>query len=270
MENQTKDLEKIANKIRQLIIISLLHAGSGHAAGSLGMADIFTYLYFKFLRIFPQDPWNEKRDRFYLSNGHICPVWYATLAVRGFFSVKELTGLRDINSKLEGHPIYRSLPGIENTSGSLGQGISQAVGAAMGLKDRYNKIICIIGDGEIDEGQVWEAMMFLGNSNLKNITIIVDRNNIQQSENTESIMPLEPLQQKLEAFNLVTFQINGHDFNEINDVMKKIEIIERPTIIVANTIPGKGVSFMENDYTWHSKAPSKEEAKLAIEELKNL
>jgi len=261
-------LSRISNKIRQLIIISLLHAGSGHSAGSLGMADIFTYLYFNYLRVNPKDPWNEKRDRLYLSNGHICPVWYATLAVKGFFNVKDLTGLRSVSSNLEGHPIYRILPGVENTSGSLGQGISQSIGDAIYSSKKGCKVVCIIGDGEIDEGEVWEAFMFLGNSDIKNLTIIIDRNNIQQSEVTESIMPLEPLKQKLESFNLVVFEINGHDFAQIDETFKKINIIEKPSVVIANTIPGKGVSFMEDDYSWHGRAPNREEAKRAIEELK--
>lgn len=262
------NLNKVANKLRQLVILSLTAAKSGHTAGSLGMADIFAYLYFNYLRISTKDPWNSKRDRLFLSNGHICPVLYASLAVRGFFSVKELMTLRDVKSKLDGHPIYKSLPGVESSSGPLGQGISQAIGSAIALKNTVSRVVCIISDGELQEGQTWEALMKLGNSDLQNITIIIDRNNIQISDFTQNVMPLEPLVSKLEAFNLPVFEINGNDFDDIDDVFKKRDLIEKPVVIVANTTPGKGVSFIENDYTWHGKVPNKLEAKKAIEEIK--
>lgn len=265
---ETEKLENIANKIRQLVLISLLHAGSGHTAGSLGMADVFTYLYFDFLKVFPNDPWNEKRDRVFLSNGHIVPVWYATLAVRGYFPVKDLVSLRDVKSDLQGHPVRRSLPGIDNTSGSLGQGLSQAIGSAIALKSSNKRVVCLIGDGEMNEGIVWEALMYIGNSKLDNLTIVIDRNSIQQSGETENVMALEPLVEKLESFNLVTFSVDGHDFKDLSTTFKKVNVIDKPTVIIANTVPGKGVSFIENDYTWHAKAPSKEEARLAVKELK--
>ncbi len=263
-----ESLHKIANKIRQLVIISLVHSKSGHTAGSLGMADIFAFLYFKYLRLSTKDPWNENRDRFVLSNGHICPVLYSTLALRGFFDTKELLSLRKLNSLLQGHPHYRLLPGVENTSGPLGQGISQAVGKALALKNTDCKVVCVISDGELQEGQTWEALMFIGNSDLYNLTVIIDRNNIQISGFVEGVMPLEPLKEKLESFNLVVLTTDGNNLKEIEDIFNKRDIIQKPVVIIANTIPGKGVDFIENDYTWHGKVPTKDEAKLAIHQLK--
>jgi transketolase len=260
----------VANKIRQFLIISLTSAGSGHTAGSLGLADIFTYLYFSYLKINTKDPFNEKRDRFYLSNGHVCPVWYTTLALRGFFDVKKLSTLRDIKSKLQGHPHYRMLPGVENSSGPLGQGISQAVGAAIALRKAESKVVCLISDGELQEGQTWEALMKIGNERLQNLTIIVDRNDIQISGFTSEVMPVEPLIEKLESFNLVVFEIDGNNLKEIEEAFMKRDLIDKPVVIIANTIPGKGVSFIEGDYLWHGKVPNKEEAKEAIKELKAL
>lgn len=261
-------LVKIATKIRQLIITSLAHAKSGHTAGALGMADIFTYLYFKYLKISTTDPWNDKRDRFILSNGHVCAVLYATLALRGYFNIDTLKTLRAYNSKLQGHPHYKMLPGIENTSGPLGQGISQAIGVAIGTKNLNSKTVCIISDGELQEGQTWEALMFIGNSNLKNLTIIIDRNNIQISGFVETIMPLEPLIKKLESFNLVVFSIDGNNIEEIQTTFAKRDLIEKPVVIIANTIPGFGVDFIENDFKWHGKVPNNDEAKAALNQLK--
>lgn len=265
----TAQLQRYSNQIRQLIIISLLHAGSGHPAGALGMSDIFTYLYFSgFMNVYPKDPWNEKRDRFYLSCGHYAPGLYATLGLKGYFSVRELPNLRDING-FDGHPVFRQLAGIENSAGPLGQGISQAIGCALANQDSGVKTICVISDGEMQEGQTLEALMFIGNSKLKNLTIVLDRNNIQISGNTQEVMPLEPLKEKLESFNLITQTIDGNDFDQIDNAFKRTNLIDKASVIIAETTPGKGVSFMENDYTWHGKAPNKEEAKEAIKELKN-
>jgi len=251
----------------------LLEAGTGHTAGSLGTAEIFTALYFHTLNIDPQNPNMKNRDRFVLSNGHIVPIWYATLSHRGFFPEKELWTLRKINSKLQGHPVLGTVPGIENTSGSLGQGFSQAIGMALAAKmDKQNyRIYCMTGDGELDEGQVWEAAMFAPNKKLNNITWIIDRNNIQSDGNTEDVMPLENLKEKLESFNWFVIEIDGHNIAEIISAFNMAKTItQRPTAIIAHTIPGKGVKFMENDFRWHGIAPNSKEAKTALEELKTL
>lgn len=263
--NSYKELQDIAKKIRQLIILMLLRAGSGHPAGSLGLADLFAYLYFKYLDISPKDPKNPNRDLLFLSNGHTCPVLYASLALKGFFSPKTLTDLRKLDSPLEGHPVFGLLPGVENTSGPLGQGLSQAIGSAL---VHPKKVVCILSDGELQEGQTWEALMFAGNHKLSNLTIIIDRNNIQISNFTENIQPLEPLKSKLESFNLVTYEIDGNDFSQIEEVLKKREIIDKTVVIIANTIAGKGVSFMEGNFEWHGKPLDKEDAKEALAELK--
>ncbi|MFH1899162.1 MAG: transketolase [Patescibacteria group bacterium] len=269
----TKKLYQVANKLRQLVVDMLLEAGTGHTAGSLGTAEIFTALYFHTLNIDPQNPNMKNRDRFVLSNGHIVPIWYATLSHRGFFPEKELWTLRKINSKLQGHPVLGTVPGIENTSGSLGQGFSQAIGMALAAKmDKQNyRIYCMTGDGELDEGQVWEAAMFAPNKKLNNITWIIDRNNIQSDGNTEDVMPLENLKEKLESFNWFVIEIDGHNIAEIISAFNMAKTItQRPTAIIAHTIPGKGVKFMENDFRWHGIAPNSKEAKTALEELKTL
>lgn len=268
----TEKLYQIANKLRQLVIDMLMEAGTGHTAGSLGTAEIFTALYFHTLNIDPQKPNMKNRDRFVLSNGHIVPIWYAALSHRGFFPEKELWTLRKINSRLQGHPILESVPGIENTSGSLGQGFSQAMGMALAAKmnkEEY-RIYCMTGDGELDEGQVWEAAMFAPNKKLNNITWIIDRNNIQSDGNTEDVMPLENLKEKLESFNWFVIEIDGHNIVEIISAFNMAKnITQRPTVIIAHTIPGKGVKFMESDFHWHGMAPNSKEAKTALEELKN-
>jgi transketolase len=208
-----------------------------------------------------------------LSNGHICPIWYATLSERGFFPKSELWKLRKINSKLQGHPKMNSLPGIENTSGSLGQGLSQAIGVAIAAKmDNLSyRIYCMTGDGEMDEGQIWEAAMFAPNKKLNNITWIIDRNNIQSDGKTEDIMPLEDLKEKLESFNWFVVEINGHSIEEIISACKMAKsITQRPTAIIAHTIPGEGIEFMENNYKWHGKVPDKKEAIAAKEELQSI
>lgn len=269
----TEKLYQIANKLRQLVVDMLLEAGSGHTAGSLGTAEIFTALYFHTLNIDPKKPNMKNRDRFVLSNGHEVPIWYATLSHRGFFPEKELWTLRKINSRLQGHPVLGSVPGIENTSGSLGQGFSQAIGMALAAKMNKEKyrVYCMTGDGELDEGQVWEAAMFAPNKKLNNITWIIDRNNIQSDGNTEDIMPLENLKEKLESFNWFVIEIDGHNIVEIISAFNMAKTItQRPTAIIAHTIPGKGVKFMENDFYWHGITPNSKEAKTALEELKTL
>lgn len=268
---QIKKLELKADEIRQDIIKMLVAAGSGHSAGPLGMADVFTALYFsRVLNLDPKDPWKQDRDRVILSNGHICPVWYTTLAHAGYFPREELMTLRKLNSRLQGHPHYRELPGIENTGGPLGQGMSQAIGHALAARmDGKNwRTYTLLSDGELQEGQNWEAIMFAGKNSLRNLTAIVDRNNIQIDGYTEDIMPLEPLADKFKAFNWSVIEIDGHNFTEIVDALNKAKVIyENPTVIIAHTIPGKGVSFMENKYEWHGKPPKKDEAEKALAEL---
>ena len=268
-----EELYKTSNKLKQTVIDMLTEAGSGHTAGSLGTAEIFTALYFQILNIDPKKPYKKDRDRFLLSNGHICPIWYATLSERGFFPKSELWKLRKINSKLQGHPKKNSLPGIENTSGSLGQGLSQAIGIAIAAKmDNLDyRIYCMTGDGELNEGQIWESAMFAPNKKLNNITWIIDRNNIQSDGKTEDVMPLENLKDKLESFNWFVIEINGHSIEEIISACKMAKsITQRPTAIIAHTIPGEGIEFMENNYQWHGKVPSKKEAIAAKEELRSI
>ncbi len=269
-----KNLNKTANNIRQNIIKMLVQAGSGHSAGPLGMADIFTALYFNVLRHDPKRPNWKERDRVILSNGHICPVWYATLAEAGYFPKRDLWTLRQLGSPLQGHPHYHSLPGVENTAGPLGQGISVAAGLAYALhrweKSKAN-VYCLTSDGEHDEGQTWEAIMFAAKYKLPNLTVIIDRNNIQIDGETEDIMPLDSLKEKYESFNWHVLEIDGHNMEEIIGACNRARaIVEKPVCIVAHTIPGKGVSFMENNYLWHGKTPKPDEAEAALRELKKL
>lgn len=268
-----KKLELIANQIRQDIIKMLLAAGSGHSAGPLGMADVFTALYFNVMNHNPKNPKWADRDRFVLSNGHICPVWYATLANAGYFPRKELLTLRKLGTRLHGHPHNLALPGIENSGGPLGQGLSQAIGMALAARmdKKRHRVICAMSDGEHDEGQIWEAIMFAGKNKLNNITGVVDRNNIQIDGFTEDIMPLEPLKEKYEAFNWHVLEVDGHNMHRIIDAFREADTIyEKPVVIIAHTIPGKGVDFMEKDYTWHGKPPKPDEAKIALHELRTL
>jgi len=266
-------LEKKANDIRISIIEMLVAAGSGHTAGPLGMADIFTALYFKALRHHPQNPEWEERDRLVLSNGHICPVLYATMAHAGYFPVEELKSLRKFGSRLQGHPHREWLPMLETSSGPLGSGLSQAVG--MALADRIDRgetsdrfFYCLTGDGELDEGQNWEAMMMAGKNQLHNLIMIVDRNNIQIDGNTEDIMPLEPLADKLRAFNFHVIEIDGNNMEHILAAIEESQaIFEKPKAILAHTIPSKGVKEWERKYEWHGKPPTKEEGEMAIKEL---
>jgi transketolase len=272
-EDKLQELEETAVKIRELIISTLLEAGSGHSAGPLGMTDVFTALYFHIANIDPKHPENPDRDRIVLSNGHICPVQYVTMAVRGFFPVAELKTLRKLDSRLQGHPHRTVLPGIENTSGPLGEGLSQAIGMALSARlDKKNyRVYCLTSDGEHQEGNTWEAVMAASKFKLSNMTVFMDRNNIQIDGTTEDVMPLETLRYKYEAFNWKVLEIDGHNMRMINDAVREAEATnEKPTMIIAHTIPGKGVSFMENDYTWHGKPPNDMEAKKALHELRTL
>jgi transketolase len=275
-DKKLKFLEEMANKIRQDLIEALVEAKSGHSAGPLGMADIFSALYFHILNHDPNRPDWPDRDRVVLSNGHICPVLYSTLANACYFPLEEFkTTLRKIDSRLQGHPHRGSLPGLETTSGPLGSGISQSIGMALAarLDKRKNRVYCLTSDGEHQEGNTWEALMFAGKqkSKLNNLTVVVDRNNIQIDGFTEEIMPLEPFREKYEAFNWHVIEVNGHDIAAFVAAVNEAKAIyEKPTVIIAHTIPGKGVSFMENDYTWHGKPPKPEEAKAALKELRTL
>jgi transketolase len=271
------ELELKANEARELVIQMLTEAGSGHSAGALGSAEIFATLYFHIMSIDPHKPYWPDRDRLFLSNGHTCPIWYATLQLRGFFEKKELWTLRKINSRLQGHPAYseggNNLPGIENSSGSLGQGLSQAIGTAMAAKmdDKTYRVYCVSGDGELQEGQTWEAALFAGNKRLSNLTWLIDRNNIQIDGYTEDVMPLENLRDKLEAFNWFVIEIDGHNVEEIMNAINMAKAIsQRPTVIIAHTIPGKNVSFMEYQVEWHGKSPNKQEALKALKDLRSL
>jgi transketolase len=274
IDQQTLEhLEKIAYSIRENVIRMLLEAGSGHSAGPLGMADVFTALYFSVLNHDPENPKWEGRDRVVLSNGHICPVWYATLAQAGYFPKEEIYTLRKINSRLQGHPHYGSLPGVENTGGPLGQGLSQAIGMALAARMDSKKyhVYCLMSDGEHDEGQTWEAVLFAGKNKIANLTAIMDRNNIQIDGMTENVMPLEPLKEKYESFNWHVLEVDGHNIGAMIDACNLAKaVVEKPVMIIAHTIPGKGVDFMEFDYRWHGKPPNEEEAKLALRELRSL
>lgn len=268
-----KELELKANDIRQSIIEMLVEAGSGHSAGPLGMADVFTALYFEVMRHDPQQPNWPDRDRLVLSCGHICPVLYATLAQRGYFKQSELLTLRKFESRLQGHPHRGELPGVETTSGPLGQGLSQAIGMAIAalIKKKKHQIYAVLSDGEHNEGQTWEAIMLAGSRQLHNLTVVVDRNNIQIDGFTEAVMPLEPLADKYKAFNWYVIEVDGNNIEEVVSALRHAKaVFEKPTVIIAHTIPGRGVDFMQNDFHWHGKPPKPEEAKKAIRELRTL
>lgn len=267
-------LETIANDIREDIIKMLEHAGSGHSAGPLGLADIFTALYFDVMKYDSQKPDWPERDIFLLSNGHCVPVQYATMAHAGFFDKKELLTLRKLGSRLQGHPERTKLPGLENTSGPLGSGLSQACGMALAMRmdnELHRRIYVVMGDGEQDEGNVWEAAMLAGKYKLSNIIAFTDRNNIQIDGPTESVMPLEDLQAKWEAFGWHVLSINGNDIDAVIDACAMAKaIVEKPVMIIAHTIPGKGVDFMEYDFHWHGVPPNHEQAVEALHELRTL
>lgn len=257
-EKKLKFLAEMASVLRQDVIKMLTIAGSGHTAGPLGMADIFTALYFHILNHNPKKPNWPDRDRVVLSNGHICPILYAALARSGYFKESELKTLRQLNSRLQGHPHRGALPGIESTSGPLGSGLSQAIGMALAARLDHKKyrVYCLMSDGEHQEGNLWEAVMFAGKERLRNLTAIIDRNNIQIDGHTEDVMPLEPLRKKYEAFNWHVLEVDGHSLEQITAAIAEAKAIyEKPTVIIAHTIPGRGVSFMENNYLWHGVPP---------------
>jgi len=269
-----KQLEQKANTIREDIIRMLEHAGSGHSAGPLGLADIFTALYFDVMRHDPKNPDWEDRDILLLSNGHCVPVRYATMAEAGYFPKKELMTLRKLGSRLQGHPERTRLPGMETTSGPLGSGLSQACGMALALrmnKQLHRHVYVTMGDGELDEGNVWEAVMLAAKYHLNSITAIIDRNNIQIDGPTESVMPLEDLKKKWEAFGWHALEIDGNDIEAVIDACTMAKAItEKPVVIIAYTVPGKGVDFMEYDFHWHGVPPNHEQAVKALHELRTL
>ncbi len=267
-------IKQKAKDIRISIIEMLFKAKSGHSGGPLGMADIYATLYFSEMRHDPKNPFWELRDRLVLSNGHTCPVLYSTMAHAGYFDLEKLFTLRQFGSILQGHPHREFLPSLETSSGPLGSGLSQAVGMAIAdkrdFKDNVSRYIyCLISDGEQDEGQIWEAALLAPREKLDNLIVIVDRNYIQIDGNTETILPLDPMDKKWEAFNWHVQTIDGHNIEQIIAAVTLAKNVRnKPSIIIAKTIPGKGVSFMENDYTWHGKAPNVDEAQKALNELK--
>jgi len=278
-----QQLAKQAEQIREDIIKMLVEAGSGHSAGPLGLADIFTALYFEVLNHRPKQPDWPDRDRLILSNGHTVPVRYAAMARAGYFPAKELMTLRKLGSRLQGHPERVRLPGLETTSGPLGSGLSQAAGMALALRmdGGRQRVYCITGDGELDEGNIWEAIMFAAAKKLSNLTVIVDRNNIQIDGTTELTMPLDDLAAKWAAFNWHVIEIDGHNFDAIISACNLAKaVVERPVVIIAHTIPGKGVGYMEYDYHWHGNPPGtlslpgdpdkKDQARVALHDLRTL
>ncbi|MEK7094446.1 MAG: transketolase [Patescibacteria group bacterium] len=306
-DKKLKFLTEMSVILRQDVIKMLAEAGSGHSAGPLGMADIFTALYFHILNHNPKKPNWPDRDRLVLSNGHICPILYAALARAGYFKESELKTLRKLGSRLQGHPHRSALPGLESTSGPLGSGLSQAIGMSLAARLDHNgsttlttsgsatlttsgskgasrgkhRIYCLLSDGEHQEGNHWEAVMFAGKNRLNNLVAIIDRNNIQIDGHTEDVMPLEPLRLKYEAFNWHTLEIDGHSFEQIIAATSEAKAIyEKPTVIIAHTIPGRGVDFMENNYLWHGMPPGisdvpgappkAEQAKVALHELRTM
>ncbi|MEZ4114394.1 MAG: transketolase [Candidatus Paceibacterota bacterium] len=276
MQNLThkkKELMLKANDIRQSIVDMLEDAGSGHTAGPLGMTDIFTAFYFHILNHDPKHPEWSDRDRLILSNGHIVPVRYATMAHAGYFPVKELATLRKFGSRLQGHPEREKLPGLETTSGPLGSGLSQAAGMALAARmdGKKFKVYCFMSDGEMDAGNIWEGAMFAGANKLSNLIGVIDRNNIQINGMTENVMPLEPLADKWRAFGWHVLEVDGHNMEAIVDAVSEAHaIFEKPTIIIAHTIPGKGIKEIEFDYEWHGKPPNKEEETKFLKELRTL
>ncbi|HMO78489.1 MAG TPA: transketolase [Candidatus Paceibacterota bacterium] len=281
---EVNNLELKANQIRQSIIEMLVAAGSGHTAGPLGMADILTLLYFKVLQHDPKNPEWSERDRLVLSHGHVCPVLYATLAHAGYFPLEELTTLRKFGSRLQGHPHRISLPGLETSSGPLGSGLSQAVGMALAerIDNPYSAkyVYCLTGDGELNEGQIWEAALLAGKEKLHNLIVIVDRNGIQIDGYTKDVMPLEPLAEKFEAFNFDVQEVDGHNMRALNDAIRKAQAVySQPSLIIAHTIASKGVDVFERDFRWHGNPPGKgpedrvpkgKQAAVALEKLRTL
>ena len=264
------ELQKTAVLVRKGILTGIYNAKSGHPGGSLSAADIFTYLYFEEMNVNPDNPKDENRDRFVLSKGHTAPGYYSALAHRGFFNVEELTKLRKVGSFLQGHPDMKHIPGVDMSSGSLGQGLSTAVGMALSAKlsNKEYRTYCLCGDGELQEGQIWEAAMFAGHRKLDNLCVIVDNNNLQIDGTVEDVCSPYPIDEKFKAFGFHVININGNDFDEIDAAFKEAKATKgMPTAIIAHTVKGKGVSFMENNVGWHGKAPNDEEYKIAMEEL---
>ena len=264
------ELKKIANEIRKDIITSVFSAKSGHPGGSLSSADILTYLYFEEMNIDPKNPQKQDRDRFVLSKGHVAPVYYSTLANRGFFPKEDLKTLRKIGSYLQGHPDKKHIPGVDMSTGSLGQGISAAVGMALSAKlsnDNY-RTYTLLGDGEIQEGQVWEAAMFAGHKKLDNLVVIIDNNGLQIDGDIEEVCSPYPIDEKFKSFNFHVINIDAHNFDEIKMAFDEARSIkDKPTTIIAKSIKGKGISFMENQACWHGSAPNEEQYELAMKEL---
>ncbi|MCH7597978.1 transketolase [Patescibacteria group bacterium] len=272
-DGKIKELEEQANAIRQTIIEMLIEAGSGHTAGPLGMADIFTAFYFHILNHNPKDPFFEDRDRLILSNGHIVPVRYATMAHAGYFSIDEAKTLRKFGSRMQGHPERERLPEMESTSGPLGSGLSQAAGIAYGARMDGRKfyVYCLMSDAEHQAGNLWEGAMFAGANKLSNLIGVIDRNNIQINGMTEEVMPLEPLRDKYEAFGWHVIDVDGHNIEAFVDSIEEAKaIFEVPTVIIAHTIPGKGIEGIEFDYKWHGKPPKGEEGERFLRELRTL
>ena len=269
----TAELKKTANEVRKGIIKSTHAAKSGHPGGSLSAADVFTYLYFVELNVDPKNPKDENRDRFVLSKGHVAPGYYSTLAERGFFPKEDLLTLRHVGSYLQGHPDMKKIPGVDMSSGSLGQGISAAVGMALAakLQNKDYRTYTLLGDGEIQEGQVWEAAMFAGSRKLDNLVVIVDNNGLQIDGPIDEVNSPYPIGAKFEAFNFNVVEIDGHDFDQIADAFKQAkECKGKPTAIIMKTIKGKGVSFMENAVDWHGKAPNDEQYEIAMKDLEKV
>ncbi|MFH1188858.1 MAG: transketolase [bacterium] len=272
-ENKIRLLEEISRCVRETIVEILTEVGSGHSAGSLGMADIFTALYFYILKHDPQNPYWSERDRLVVSNGHLCPAQYATMAYAGYFSLEELKTLRHIGSRLQGNPHRPSLPGIEVTSGSLGLGLGQAAGIALAAKldSEKHRVYCILSDEEHTSGTIWESALFISKHRLGSITVIIDRNGIQIDGLTENILPIEPLKEKYEAFGWNVLEIDGHNFEHIIDAVQESKaMFEKPTAIIAHTIPGKGIDFIEDHYLKYGKLLTDDESRKAIARLQTL
>ena len=272
-ESKIEELELKANEARELLIEMLVAAGSGHTAGPLGMADIFTAMYFHVLKHDPKNPSWDERDWLILSNGHITPIRYVSMAMAGYFPIEELKTLRKLGTRLQGHPEREKLPGVETTSGPLGSGLGQAAGVAyaMRMDGKPNRVYCLMSDAEHDSGNIWESAMFAGKYKLHNLTGVIDRNNIQINGMTEDIMPLESLRAKYESFNWHVLEVDGHNIEQFVDATQEAKaIFEKPTVIIAHTIPGKGIKEIEFDYKWHGHPPKADEAKKFLNELRTL
>ena len=269
-KNLKKELKKTACKIRLGVIKGVYSAKSGHPGGSLSVADIMAYLYFSYLNVKADEPKWEDRDRFVLSKGHCAPALYTALALKGFFPLEEIEKLRKTGEMLQGHPDMKKIPGVDFSTGSLGQGLSGAVGMALAAKldNKDYRVVAVCGDGEIQEGQIWEAAMFANAKKLSNLTVVVDNNNLQIDGTVEEVNSPYPIAEKFAAFGFNTIEINGHCFDEIDEAFKKADLCtDKPTAIIAKTVKGKGVSFMENNVSWHGSAPNQEQYELATAEL---